>query len=301
VPIAENFTLSSTNNWLISPDYDPLGGTRPLRVIDLVGRKAYTWTTFTDSCGASPSLSCEDFSAESVDAAAFDETTKILVLNDEAGDSQLTIDMSQAVFDATASTFTAPSSYSDYSTLRSQVLVDMSGILASSVGHWSFTVAEFGDAIVGAAQLPAAGGSGGSINLPTPNPIYLDLSKLTDFAPCAVQPEGGEDPHAQGYTLSSAGVPLGLLVSGDSSCVAVINFAVLATAPTQPSPSQNVVDLSGYDPIKAGAITLYAVPAASGATPALSGATVAPAAAATAAPAAKKRRVQTYGAPLPYW
>ena len=289
VPIAENFTLSNAKNWLISPDYEPTGGTRALRLIDLVAKKAYTWTTFTDNCNASETTACENFQATYVDAAAFDDTTKVLMLDDESGNAQLAVDLSQAVFNAASSTFSAPSAYSDYSGLQSQVGVEMSGILASSVGHWAFTVAEFGNAIVGVAQLPSTSGSGGSITVPPPDPIYLDLSSLVDYTPCSSALVGGRDPHAQGYTLSSAGVPLGLLVSGDSACVAVINFAALKKAPTLPSPSENVVDLNGYDPIKAGAIALYAVPSAR---------TAASAATKAAPKAAKKPPAEIFGAPL---
>jgi hypothetical protein len=257
VAITENFALSSAHSWIISPDYNTNSGARVLRVIDLVSGVAYTWAQFTDNCATSDPAACTSFSGRPVDSATYSDDTNLLTLVDEAGDAELTIDMSQAVFNATAGTFTAPHSYN----ALPSVGTEMSGILASSVGHWGYFVAEFGDAVVGVEQLPSADGTGGTLTIADPTPIYLDLSTLSAFAPCTTAPVGGTDPHAQGYTVNHAGVPMGLFVSGDSRCVAVINFAVLYAAPRQAAPMSYLADATKFDPIASGAVTFYAIPA----------------------------------------
>jgi len=263
VPITENFALSATHGWLISPDYyaDTTTNLRSLRVIDLVKMQAYSWTVSTNVCATTDPAICANFTSQVVDSAAYSDDTNLLTLDSEVGDAQLTVDMSQAVFNGANSTFTAPYAYSDLTVVDNLGLGDMSGILASSVGHWGFAVAEFAGSTIGVQQFPASGGTGGTLTVAAPNPVYLTLSNLTNYAPCTAAPAGGGDPHAQGYTLTNSGVPLGLFISGDSRCVAVINFALLYAAPRQASPNNNLIDLTSYDPVKAGAITFYAVPA----------------------------------------
>jgi hypothetical protein len=257
VPITENFSLSNTNAWVISSDYYPAGGTRQLRVIDLTKQIAYVWTEFTDHCSVSDPVSCNEFSDEETDSSSYSDDTNLISLDSEAGDAELTIDMSQAVFDDTAATFTAPHAYNDLP----DVGVDMSGILGSSVNHWGYLVAEFGDAFVGVEGLPTTGGTGGSITIPDPTPIYLDLSALSNHAPCTSSPIGGRDPHAQGYTLTAAGIPMGMFVSGDSRCVAIVDLGLLYAAPRQAGSLSYLVDTTSYDPVTAGAITFFAIPA----------------------------------------
>ena len=264
IPITENFVVSNVTNSLFSADYlpttgAPSAGTRALRVVNLNTGKVYNWANSTDRCGASDPAACTTFAFQEVDAAAIADDTGVLTLNSEGGDAQLSIDLSQASFSDASGTFTAPYAYNATPSL-SATATDMSGILASSVGHWGYTVAEFGDAYVGVQQLPATGGTAGRFTLADPTPIYLDLSTLTNHAPCAAALLGGFDPHAQGYTVNSAGTPLGLFVSNDSSCVAVINFALLYAAPRQAGAASSLVDTTHYDPVTAGAVTFFAGP-----------------------------------------
>ncbi len=263
IPITENFAVSNVLNALVSPDYSDgeVIGTRMLRVVNLDTGKAYAWTVPTDLCVAD-NAACSVFVNETVDAVAIADDTGVVTLDDELGDAQLSIDMSQAVFNDANGTFTAPHAYNNAPGAAKTLgtFTDMAGMLSSSVGHWGYTVGEFGDAFVGVQQLPASGGAGGTFTLADPSPIYLDLSLLTSTAPCTSPLLGGFDPHAQGYTATAAGTPLGLFVSDDSSCVAAIDFAKLYAAPRQASPNANLVDLSTYDPVAAGAVTLFAVP-----------------------------------------
>lgn len=58
----------------------------------------------------------------------------------------------------------------------------------------------------------------------------------------------------------NAGIPLGLYVSGDSKCVAVIDFAKLYAAPKQAAPLQYLVDTTNFDPVATGVVKFYAIP-----------------------------------------
>ncbi|MDE1947207.1 MAG: hypothetical protein KGI35_01180 [Burkholderiales bacterium] len=260
IPIAENFALSNSRLWVFSADYGSTGGPRVLRVIDLASQRVYAWDQYTNQCSATDGAACTNFGPQVVDSITFSDDTGLLTLDDESGDSQLTVDMSQAVFSDSSLTFSAPHAYSGLSVVDTLGLGEVSGLLASSTGHWGFAVAEFSGAVVGVQQLPISAGTGNALAPPTPDPIYADLSTLVDHAPCAFAPAGGQDPHAQGYTLTSAGVPLGLFISGDSRCMAVINLALLDDAPRQAGALGNLLDTSNYDPVKSGAVTFYALP-----------------------------------------
>ncbi|MDR0780318.1 MAG: hypothetical protein LBF16_06435 [Pseudomonadales bacterium] len=256
MPISENFAFSTTYQWLISPDYNRASGEtfRKLRIIDLVAKTVYTWTTPTDQCQSADGQACSNFRSVT-DAAAFADDTGLLTLVNEDGDAQLTVDMSQAKFDAATGTFTAPYAYADYSVIRQIGYAEMTGLLASSIGHWSFTLAEF-DTWMGVQPMPASGGSGGTFTLPAPNPAYLDLRSL-DNKPCTGSLLYGSDPHAQGYTVTAGGTPLGLFVSGNSACVAVIDLEKVYNTPRMAAPNTNRVDITK---LPAGAVTFYAVP-----------------------------------------
>jgi hypothetical protein len=257
IPVTENFAVSLARNWLISPDYYS-SSTRKLRIIDLASGQEYDWDTSTGTCSSTDGTGCNRFVNSTADSVTIADDTGLLIVNNEAGTATLTLDMSQSTFtppatSGAAGTFTAPHVYSDF---YSVVPAQMSGVLASSVGHWAYFVAEW-SAHIGIQAMPASGGSGGALTLPPVNPAYLDLSRLA-WSPTCKSFTGGGDPHSQGYTVTSVGTPMGIYLSGDYSCVAVIDFAKLAAAPRQ-SASPNMIDTTNYDPIKDGAVTFYKV------------------------------------------
>ncbi len=261
IPISENFSVSSAQGLLLSADYAPTTtGTRALRLVKLATGKAYAWTQSTDVCAPADSSACAPFISDNVDSVTLADDTGIATLIDEYGDAQLSVDLGQAVFDDTSQTFTAPHSYNQGGNPYAVTQTAIAGILASSRGHWGLTVGEFGDAYVGVQPLPAAGGSGGTLTVADPNPIFLDLSTLANHAPCTAAPVGGLDPHTLAYTVSAAGKPLGLVVSNDSSCIAVVDPALLYAAPRQAGANSNLVDTTLYDPVTAGAVTFFTVP-----------------------------------------
>ncbi|MDE2564342.1 MAG: hypothetical protein KGL50_01035 [Burkholderiales bacterium] len=261
VPVTENFALSNAHAWLVSPDYKTIGSNpRQLRVIDLAKGIAYTWIGVTNLCLSTDGPACTAFSSQEVDSVAFADDTGLLTMDSETGNAQMAVDMSRAVFDDASATFSAPYAYADLSVLDGSGLGYMAGLLASSLGHWGYAVAEYGNAVVGVQQMADSLPASGPVALPAPNPLYLDLSTLANHGACAAAPVGGVDPHAQGYTVTTAGNALGLFVSGDSRCLAVIDFAKFYAAPRQPGAMSHLVDTSNYDPVASGAVTFYALP-----------------------------------------
>ena len=264
VPIGENMAVALANgttqpdNYLIAPDYRASSGTgtHVVNLIDLNKASVYSWTqpacsSITDTTQQSL---CNSFQFESIDSAAIDPQTQVLVLQSESGNEVLELDLSQAKFTAGSSgapgSFTAPA---QYASMNNTGYGDMSGSLVSGLGDDLFTGAEFAAPTISVAQLPSSGGSGGAFPAsPAMNPVYVDLSSLIAqmgaSAPCGGSFGGADDPHNEAMTLSVAGTQYGVYGSSGNSCIALINLGALLAEPrdtTNPNQVASTVDLVG--------------------------------------------------------
>lgn len=252
VPITENFGVDLGRQWLIASEYEPeyVGGvrSRKLRIIRLDTGKVYVFDKNTATCEDRTLAACVRFSASEVDAAAVDPATGLIVLQDEVGVAQMFIQGGQAVFDDAAGTFSAPVAYR----LLDQGLQsgETAGVLTSGAGHWAFLVSEFTSyGTIGVQKLPSEAAS--DLAVYAPDPVFLRLSDWSS-ATCGTTSWYRTDPHAQGYTTSIGGRPLGLSVNSDGSCVAVVDLEMLYTSPRDATHPSNLT--AGQDPVASGAL-----------------------------------------------
>jgi hypothetical protein len=269
VPISENLGIDALQGWIIAPGYWPLSENtnkvtttgRQLFIINLAQGKSYAWTLPTDSCtetNATQQTLCTSFANEEIDSFSVDPVTEILTLQSESGNELLQLDLSQAVFSGT--TFTAPHQF-----VSGQNPTDneMSGTVASPLGDDLFFASEYsGDAWIGAASLPIGAGTGGNFPTYTFYPIYVDLTALNTANPGGACASfiGGDDPHREATAISLLGSQFGVYASGDGTCLATVNLALLAAAPH--TVTANLVD-STYNLVTNKVVAFIAVPAGS--------------------------------------
>jgi len=266
VPISENLAMDPTAGYLFAPGYySGVSGGRILYIINLKSGNTYAWTQATDSCNESDATQltlCQSLASEEIDSFSVDPATQILTLQSESGNELLQLDLSQAVFSGSGATgtFTAPHLYVNGQNATGGT--EMSGAISSPAGDYLFIAAEFGDAWVGSANLPASGGVGNVFPTYTFYPVYVDLTTLvsTSSSGCTTF-KGGYDPHREATAISLSGTQFGVYASGDGTCLAVVNLGLLAAAPH--TVSANLVD-SSYNLVTNGVVTF--VPTSSAAS-----------------------------------
>jgi hypothetical protein len=250
-PPSENFGFDSVHQRIIAPFYDctssdylddagnylvddagnsinpsacttpqlPEGGvmTEGLSVIDLTDDTVYTYqaSTTMPEAGGGGYFSYDPTTpvGSEPDSAAVDPTTGIVVLPSEGNDWQNIIDLSQATFDKSTKTVTAP---------QSVILnLDLQGAAVEPNHHLAF-LEEEGGSTVGVFNLSQANANGGN------TPVVVGTMPTA--------PGGGGfqnigDPHGIAVTtsLSTAG-PVGFVVDSGYQWVARVDIAGMLAA-----------------------------------------------------------------------
>jgi hypothetical protein len=244
IPVNENFSYDPSRNRIIAAEYQTASGsaTRAFNIVDLNKGKVYRWTKDTSSCAdlGSADTGCAAQYQE-VDSTAVDLSTGMAAMIFEHSTAVAMIDLGQAAFDDGASSFTAPAFYTDSPSGAQQ-----SGIAASTTGNYLFTSEELGDSHVGALQLPAASGSGGTFPPVTPNAVFIDLSAVPN-PECAGSAynsysfETKGDPHGLAlYTGLIGGKQTGLVIDSSNACAALVDLAGLLATQRDPANSTQV-------------------------------------------------------------
>lgn len=251
----ENFGFDPLNNRILSPEYETANNY--VWVIDIDTDKIYRWdnrlvATTVDSEEGLVGLSNSflDFTAE---AAALDISTGMMVIGDEWVPRVVTVNMDEAVFNDTTSTFSAPYAVTEFSDVYSMLSLLTTGIAVESGNHMVLMEEEFADAI-GVAQLPSSSIAGGfaisSYNtVAVPSPVAVCPATTTWY--------NIGDPHGLAvFTALVDGKSWGLLINGSKTCAAVIDMAALLNAPKQLG--SNIVD-SSHDVLANNVITFISL------------------------------------------
>lgn len=258
----ENFGYDPVSNLIYSPEYAD-GGTitstdEYLWAANITTGKLYHWVyrmvdTNADPVNGIPELVSTGIGSMTADAVAVDPSTGIMAIGHEWTPLLILLNMNAAVFTDTTGTFNAP-----YAVIPLQNVYSPSGYLTTGMviepsSHIMFLEEEFGDAI-GAAQLPTTTTSGSititsytSAQLPTPTTMCPTLSSWSNVG----------DPHGLSvFTAVIAGEPMGLLIDGSDSCLAIVDLHKLLNAPKQAG--TNTVS-STYDLLANGVISFIGI------------------------------------------
>jgi hypothetical protein len=245
IPVGENFAFlpqPTGNSFIIAPEYEPNGGQRLLRVVNVDTGKTYAWTRHTDSV-ADLGQAGATFQSAEVDAAAVDINTKMIALSAETGGDFMLIDFGQAAFDETALTFAAPFTIAEPNPATSvrrltDVAISTQGSILLSHGE--------ADSNIGVLQLPASMGTGGAFTGAVGALGVIDLNDANfDRTSCGASYTfaGKFDPHGLGLYAGLDNGQRGLIVDSSNSCAAVIDLAGMVAA-TRLSTDPNSIDTS---------------------------------------------------------
>jgi len=242
IPIGENFAFlpqGTGASYIIAPEYEPKGGNRKLRVVNMDTGITYVWDKNTDSpADLGPAGSA--FEKSEVDAAAVDINTKMIVLSNEDNGDFMLVDLNQAVFDNTALTFSAPFAFAKPN--PATTVARLTDIAISTAGNILLSHGESASNI-GVTQLPitlGTDGSGiGSLGV-------LDLNDpVLDRTPCGASYAfvGKGDPHGLSLYTGLNDSQRGLVIDASNSCAAVLDLMGLRNAPHSPT-DPNSIDTS---------------------------------------------------------
>jgi hypothetical protein len=241
IPVGENFAFlpqPAGSSYIIAPEYEPNGGQRKLRVVNVDTAKTYVWTKNTDSVadlGAAGAI----FESSEVDAAAVDINTKMIAMSAESGGDFLLVDFGQATFDETALTFSAPFAIAAPNPATS--VSRLTAVANSTQGSILLSHGE-ADSNIGVVQLPtSAGNSGTFTGVAGPLGVF-DLNDAGfDRTPCGASYRfsGKFDPHGLGLYAGLDNGQRGLIVDSSNSCAALIDLAgMIAAAHSASDPNQ---------------------------------------------------------------
>lgn len=242
IPVGENFAFLPQvvgASYIIAPEYEPTGGNRKLRIVDVDSGKTYVWDKNTDSIsdlGAAGS----SFELNDVDAASVDINTKMIVLSSEHSGDFMLVDLAQAVFNDTALTFSAPFAFAKPN--PATTVARLTDIAISTEGSLLLSHAESASKI-GVTQLPTTSGTNGAGIGPLG---VVDLNDpVLDRTPCGANYAfvGKGDPHGLSLYTSLDSWQRGLVIDADNSCAAIIDLVGLRGAPHSPM-DPNSVDTS---------------------------------------------------------
>jgi len=230
IPVGENFAFLPQvvgPSYIIAPEYEPKGGNRKLRVVDVDTGKTYVWDKNTDS-PADLGVDGKAFELSEVDAASVDINTRMIALSNEDNGYFMLVDLGQAVFDNTALTFSAPFAFAKPNSATkvarlTDVAISTGGSILLSHGESASNI--------GITQLPTTSGTNG-VGI---GPLgVLDLNDpLLDRTPCGVSYvfTGKGDPHGLSLFAGLDNLQRGLVIDAYSNCAAVLDLVGLRDAP----------------------------------------------------------------------
>jgi hypothetical protein len=245
-PVGENFALlprSGAASYVIAPEYEPNGGNRKLRVINLDNGKAYVWNKSTDNL-ADLGPDGSSFTSTDIDAAAVDLATGMIVLAPESGADMLMIDFGQASFNEGSLTFAAPHSVKKpLSSVNRQTDVSVSTKDSLLLTHGEFS------ASIGVMQLPTATGTAGLFPSNTATLGVLDLNDSALSAARTVCSTSGTssftfsgkgDPHGLSLFTGLDSSQRGLVIDSNNTCAAIVDLKGLSTAARKATAAANI-------------------------------------------------------------
>lgn len=247
IPINENIGFDASRNWVITPEYDGFGsytkqdGTivrneATMRIVNIETDDIYEWDKkilCSDLVEAGESCSWRE-----TDAASIDLGTGMIALQEESVRATVLIDMSQASFDSTTKTFTAPHEYVPLENISART---PGGAIEPS-SHILFMEQEFGRGIA-VLQLPDVGGSGSTFPTPTAGWEYNSANVPSNTVCNRSSWSNAGDPHGLAiFTGVVAGKAFGLLINGTKDCVALVDLKGLLDAPK--ATGSNIADSS---------------------------------------------------------
>ena len=230
IPVAENFGLlpqETGSSYIIAPEYEPNGGNRKLRVINIDSRKIYVWTKNTDSL-TDLGAAGNGFELSDVDAASVDINTKMIALSNEHSGDFMLIDLARAEFNDDTLTFNAPFDFAKPN--PATTVTRLTDIAISTTGSILLSHSESASNI-GITQLPTSLGTNGVgigplgvLNLNDP-----DLDRTACGANFAFFGKG--DPHGLSVYVGLDNKQRGLVVDENDKCAAIIDLVGLRDAP----------------------------------------------------------------------
>ncbi len=243
----ENFGYDPVNNRIYSPEYADGGSITStdeyLWVIDVNKSKVYHWSkrmvdTNTDATNGIPELNSTGIGSLTADAVSVDPSTGLVTIGHEWTPLLLIVNMNAAVFNDSTGTFDAPYAVVPLQNVYSPGSLLTTGMVIEPTSHIMFLEEEFGDAI-GAAQMPSSAAAGSvtitsytSAQIPTPTTVCPSLSSWSNVG----------DPHGlSAFTAVIGGKPMGLLIDGSKSCLAIVDLQGLLAAPKGTGTSANQV------------------------------------------------------------
>jgi hypothetical protein len=239
IPINENFGFDPEKNWILSPEYSPndtftaMDGTTftedmTFRIVNIGNGKTYSWTKKM-TCSDIDPVNCSSWST--TDSISIDPVTKIATMGEEWTNSFLFVDLSQAVFNDTDNTFTAPSTYLPLHDVASEYNWLTTGTAVEPLSHILLVAEELGKGI-GVLQLPSSSGTGGAFPAPSAWNYNTMLMPDNDVCGTGYSWYAFGDPHGLAiFTSQVDNKPMGLLLDGSKQCAAIIDLEAFLAAP----------------------------------------------------------------------
>lgn len=229
IPVGENFALlpqATGTSYIIAPEYEPKGGNRKLRIVDMDAGKAYVWNKNTDSptdLGSGGS----SFERSEVDAASVDINTKMIVLSTEDTGDFMLVDFAKAVFDDAALMFSAPFAFAKPN--PATPVSRLSDIAISTAGSILLSHGE-SQSNIGVTQLPTASGTNGA-GIGALGVLDLNDPAL-DRTPCGANYvfTGKGDPHGLSLYAGIDNGQRGLVIDANNTCAAIVELVGLRDA-----------------------------------------------------------------------
>ncbi len=242
IQVGENFALlpqATGSSYVVAPEYEPSGGNRKLRVVNLDSGLAHVWTRNTDSL-TDLGAAGFGFVISEVDAASVDLNTKMIVLSVEDSGDFMLIDFGQASFDDAARTFSAPFTFAKPN--AATPVKRLTDLAVSTAGSILLSHGE-ADSNIGVTRLPNTSGTGGVGTGPLG---VLDLNDPNlDHAPCGTTYNfiGKGDPHGLSLYAGIDNGQRGLVIDVDNVCAAIVDLVGLVGA-ARSATDPNLIDTS---------------------------------------------------------
>ena len=229
IPVGENFAFlpqATGTSYIMAPEYEPKGGNRKLRVVDVDAGRTYVWNKNTDS-PTDLGVAGSTFQLSEVDAASVDINTKMIVLTNEDTSDFMLVDFGQAVFDNAALTFSAPFAFA-----KPNPATPVSRLTDVAISTAGSILLSHGESMsnIGVTQLPTTSGTNGA-GVGTLGVLDLNDPAL-DRTPCGANYvfTGKGDPHGLSLYAGIDNGQRGLIIDAYNSCAAVVDLVGLRDA-----------------------------------------------------------------------